>query len=107
MWFFSFDIWENNKYLIIVQPPFLFYCQESGGNIARASEVNNVCGTCVRSIFNLNCGVELENAEHYLFQYRRYNNQKLQFFVNTRQFHSLNTLTFIFGLDNITEEQNS
>jgi len=53
------------------------------------------------------CGVELENAEHYLFQYGRYNNQQLQLCVNTRQFNSLSTLTLIFGLDNITEEQNS
>ena len=41
------------------------------------------------------------------FRCRRYSNQRLQLFVNTRQFHTLNTNKLIFGLDDITEEQNS
>ena len=53
------------------------------------------------------CGVEIENAEHYFFRCRRYSNQRLQLFITTRQFHTLNTNKLIFGLDNITEEQNS
>ena len=47
------------------------------------------------------CGVEIENAD------ADCSNQRLQLVVNTCQLHTLNTNKLLFGLDTITEKQNS
>jgi len=53
-----------------------FDCRESGENIARESDVNNVCGTCVRSFFRVYAicwRFKWKNIEHIIMLSRLFN----------------------------------
>ena len=52
------------------------------------------------------CGYHVENADHFFFNCPRFYTQRLNLFNATRQFHPLNTNTLLFGLENLTSEEN-
>ena len=47
-----------------------------------------------------------ENSEHFFFKCRLFNQQRLELFRNTRTFHPLSTQKLLFGISNITNEEN-
>lgn len=47
------------------------------------------------------CGTLIEDAEHFLFQCRKYTIQRRKLFTNTREFHPLSTKKLLFGIENL------
>ncbi len=52
------------------------------------------------------CGHNVEDAEHFFFQCNRFENQRLQLFTNTRQFHPISIYKLLFGNENLTDDEN-
>ena len=53
------------------------------------------------------CGSICEDADHFFFRCQLYTNQRLQLFNNTRQYHPLSCQKLLFGINNLTDEDNS
>ncbi len=54
-----------------------------------------------------NCGSEYENAEHFFFQCPRFVNQRYNLFLNSRRFHPLSTNKLLYGIENLTDDENN
>ena len=78
------------------------------------ARLRNYCSNLNSDLFNnhlipspiCDCKKEIENAEHYLFKCTRYNTQRRQMFLNTRQFHPLSVQKLLFGNENISDLEN-
>ncbi len=53
------------------------------------------------------CGNIIENATHYFFQCPRFSNQRLELFFNTQAYYPLTTKKLLFGIENLTNDDNS
>ena len=52
------------------------------------------------------CGNKIENAEHYFFKCSRYKDIRTSLFRATKAFHPLSVLKLLFGIANLTYNQN-
>ena len=79
------------------------------------ARIRNKCSNLNHDLFNNHlrdsqqcmCGYQCEDAEHFFFRCQLYTNQRLQLFTNTRQYHPLSCQKLLFGIDNLSDEENS
>ena len=77
-------------------------------------KIRNNCSNLNADLFNnhlsesplcLNCNI-FEDAEHYFFNCRLYQNQRQSLFNETREFHPLSTRALLYGNDSLSLEGN-
>ena len=79
------------------------------------ARIRNKCSNLNNDLFNNQlrdskqcmCGNLCEDAEHFFFRCPLYNIQRIQIFTNTRQHHPLSCQKLLFGIDNLSAEENS
>ena len=79
------------------------------------ARIRNKCSSLNCDLFNNHlrdnkhcmCGNLCEDAEHFFFRCPLYTNQRLQLFTDTRQHHPLSCQKLLFGIDNLSAEDNS
>ena len=59
----------------------------------------------IKEVPTCECGVDVENAEHYFFKCVRFAEQRLALFRATRQFHPLNTNKLLYGVASKTDAE--
>ena len=73
----------------------------------KCSDLNNdLYVNHIKEVPTCECGVDVENAEHYFFKCVRFAEQRLALFRATRQFHPLNTNKLLYGVATKTDAEN-
>jgi hypothetical protein len=55
---------------------------------------------------NAHCSALIEDAEHFLFQCKKFNHQRIELFRNTREVHPVWIQKLLFGINTLTNSQN-
>ena len=79
------------------------------------ARIRNKCSNLNYDLFNnhlrdnhqCSCGSVREDAEHFFFRCQLYLNQRRLLFTNTRQYHPLSCKKLLFGIDNLSDDQNA
>ena len=73
----------------------------------KCSDLNNdLYVNHIKEVPTCECGVDVENAEHYFFKCVRFAEQRLALYRATRQFHPLNTNKLLYGVATKTDAEN-
>ncbi len=78
------------------------------------SRIRNHCSDLKAHLFEnhltdspkCSCGYHTEDADHYFFKCSRYQDERLQMFINTRIFHPINSSTLMFGVQTLNYKAN-
>jgi hypothetical protein len=100
----------------IYKPPIVpsYFINGERSSTVYHTRLRNNCSNLNSDLYNnhitqnpaCECGALIEDAEHFLFQCKKFNHQRIELFRNTREFHPLSTQKLLFGINTLTNSQN-
>jgi hypothetical protein len=90
---------SGNRYLSVMHARLRNNCSNLNGDLHNNHLRDDPYCSCNNN--------EFENASHFFFSCPNYREQRLELFIQTREFHPLNINILLFGNTDLTYEQNS
>ena len=103
----------KEKYKTPTVPPFFFH-GDRYYNVMH-TRIRNRCSNLNNDLFfnhlrdnpDCSCGRGMEDADHFFFKCPLFINQRITLFTSTRNFHPLNADKLLFGIDSLSDDDNS